>query len=281
MSRVVADITTLIRNHGIGCEVHFDFSNLGFIRPAGIVFLTNMIHWLEAEGCRVSLNKPQVRTQACAYLDDSKFFEEHLGVPIWEDSRVRSTTLPVQLIRHERIHQWLRGDLIPWLAGSLNVSSAALSDLQVCISELFNNIKEHTRHDIGSIFVQHYPNEKRVIIVLADFGVGIPETVRRVEPSLEDAEAIIKATQEGFSSHSIATNQGYGLDILLKTVVERNQGWVTIYSRQGIVRFAMNGTKMEHSSKSGVGFCPGTTVEINLRTDTIVDTQEDEEDFEW
>lgn len=281
MPRVAAEVTSLLRDHGPGCEISFDLSTLEFVRPAGVVFLTNLAQWLEAEGCRVRFMKPVVRSEACRYLDDSEFFLQRCGARFWSDSKVRSTSMPVQLIKQERIHSWLRATLIPWLSHSLGVSPSTLSDLQVCISELFNNIKEHTRHDIGSIFVQHYPNEKRIIVVIADFGVGIPETARRVDPNLSDTDAVISATKEGFTSKSVSTNQGYGLDILLKFVVERNKGEVTIFSRKAIVRFKPSEAGFETSAMSETGFCPGTTIEIKLRTDTLVEAQEDEEDFEW
>ena len=38
-------------------EVAFDFRTLRFIQPAGIVFLHNMIRWLQAKECKVYFPK--------------------------------------------------------------------------------------------------------------------------------------------------------------------------------------------------------------------------------
>jgi hypothetical protein len=68
----------------------------------------------------------------------------------------------------------------------------------------------------------------------------------------------------------------------LKTAVIRNGGEVTIYSGKGIVRFfRTDGTTLSANVFKDVGFCPGTTIDINLRTDTIEGEPEEREDLEW
>jgi hypothetical protein len=63
--------------------------------------------------------------------------------------------------------------------------------------------------------------------------------------------------------------------------VIRNGGEVTIYSGKGIVRFQRkHGASKPHALKE-VGFCPGTTIDINLRTDTIESLPERRENLEW
>jgi hypothetical protein len=117
---------------------------------------------------------------------------------------------------------------------------------------------------------------------LSDFGLGIPEKVRQQVPKLSDSEAIKQAVREGFTTKSRSTNKGLGLDSLLKTAVIRNGGEVTIYSGKGIVRFyRKDGTALGSYAFKDVGFCPGTTIDINLRTDTIENEAEEREDLEW
>ena len=117
---------------------------------------------------------------------------------------------------------------------------------------------------------------------MADFGLGIPEKVREICPNLSDAEAVIQAVQEGFTSKSTPGNAGLGLDYLLKTVVGTKSGEVTIYSGHAIVRFRQDaGGNIHPFSVENVGFCPGTTIDINLRTDLIVELPEDREELKW
>jgi anti-sigma regulatory factor (Ser/Thr protein kinase) len=171
---------------------------------------------------------------------------------------------------------------LPWLAKNLGLTEASFHDLKTCLSELFNNIREHTQLEIGSIFVQHYPNQNRINISLADFGLGIPEKVRQVRPELADADAVVLAVQEGFTTKSIPANAGLGLDLLLKVVVGTNSGEVTIYSGHAIVGFHKGKDgKINHYSTEDVGFCPGTTIDINLRTDLIEELPEEREELKW
>lgn len=261
-------------------RIHFDFSPLSFIKPTGVVFLSNLSYWLMQKGTEVGFLNIDGPSEALRYLDDSQFFLQHCG-RVRDGSRVRGTTQPLLRIARDESHGWLRLTLLPWLAGRLRLSIASFHALQVSISELFNNIKDHTRFDIGSIFVQHFPNENRVLIAVSDFGLGIPENVRGVHPEISDADAILAAVKNGFTTRSVDTNEGIGLDYLLQTVVGVNGGEVTFYSLRAIVKFTQGAVGIVGTKFNNVGYCPGTTIEISLRTDTIEALEEESEDLEW
>ena len=247
----------------------FDFSRLNFIRPAGVAFLSNLGNWLTtAKGSQVLLSNCDSNRKVIKYLDNSLFFEQHCGGKLSAKSAPRPTTRPLQRIAQQDSHAWLETNFVPWLAGRLGITQPSLYTFKACISELFNNIQDHTQYDIGSIFVQHFPNESKITISLSDFGLGIPQKVREKLPGLTDDAAIIQAVQDGFTSKSKPTNKGVGLDYLLQAVVLRNGGQVTIYSCASIVRFHRRGNVIEHQALSEVGFCPGTTIDIEIRTDT-------------
>jgi anti-sigma regulatory factor (Ser/Thr protein kinase) len=262
-------------------EIVFDFSSLTFIRPSAVCFLSNLSHWLLRQEIKVSFRNVDLGTLPLKYLDDSLFFEQHIGKKIYPLSRPRSTTRPLRKVSNAESHMWLRSNFVPWLSHILKIPQASLYTIQACISELFNNIKDHTEYDIGSIFIQHFPKESRVMIALADFGKGIPASVRSVRPGISDAEAIIKATEEGFTSKSTPRNRGAGLDYLLRVAVLENGGSVTIYSSRATVSFLNQSGSLALRTVSDTGFCPGTMVEINLKTDTIPTIEEERGDLEW
>ncbi|WP_315742205.1 ATP-binding protein [Bradyrhizobium sp. SZCCHNR1075] len=262
-------------------ELQIDFRSLGFVRPAGVVFLSNLISWLYNQGTKVTLVNIDLNTQALIFLDDSLFFEQHCGAKRRVVAAPRATTRPLKRIAHADAHAWLRLDLIPWLAGRLGTTTASLHPFQNCIAELFNNIQDHTRYDIGTIFAQHFPRENRVYVTLSDMGVGIPFNVKTAFPQLSDYEAIVKATEYGFSTKPTPRNQGIGLDYLIKQVVGQNQGTVTFCSGYSIVRFEPGIAGIQNQQLWSTGFCPGTTVDIVLRTDTIAYVPDEPEDLEW
>jgi anti-sigma regulatory factor (Ser/Thr protein kinase) len=200
-------------------EIAFNFSILQFIKPSGIVFLSNFIHWLREQGCNVKLKGLESNSPALRYLDDSLFFEQHFGKKLNPASKPRSTTRPLLKIANRDSHAWLDLNLVPWLSSQTGIPEASFLRLRTCLSELFNNIQHHTKYDIGSIFAQHFPKEKEIIVALSDFGRGIPTSVRSKLPNLSDSEAVLQAVQEGFTTRSISTNKGAGLDYLLRCVV--------------------------------------------------------------
>lgn len=258
-------------------EVTFDFATLSFIKPVGITILSNLIELLKQRGTTVKFRYDKVRTDATKYLDDSEFFEKYLGVKIFRDSEVRSTTLPLRLLRHRDTLAWLEYKLIPWLSARLNMSPRSFETISVCLQELFNNINDHAQEEIGSIFVQQYPNLNRIHIALSDFGVGIPYNVYKKVTAEHDGVAILFATREGFTSQSSPRNRGAGLDIFLNRLA-RNRGKAIIYSNRG----ALSCTHEARRPFLMPGKYPGTLFDIRLRTDTIESSSDGEDEcFEW
>ncbi|MEA2872014.1 MAG: hypothetical protein QOH67_1990 [Hyphomicrobiales bacterium] len=280
LSQLAAAIVKTAKN-GWPAKLTFDFSTLSFIRPSGVAFLSNLIYWLEEKGTKVTLQVEGAKAAPIEFLDDSLFFEQHCGKKLNSSASPRSTTRPLVRIAHKNSHEWLRTNFVPWLAERLEITKASLHTIQVCISELFNNIQDHTRYDIGCVFVQHFPNENRVICSISDMGLGIPKKIREKMPNLSDSEAILKAVEPGFTTKSKPSNQGIGLDYLLNAVVIRNGGSVTIYSGSDYVKFFRRKNEMSHVKKIDAGFCPGTTIDLEFRTDTIENVPDEREDLEW
>jgi hypothetical protein len=282
LSKVAADVIGAAGAEGVlPDEIAIDFSRLNFIRPAGVVFLSNLIWWLHRQGTTVRIQGTGSRSDAINFLDDSLFFEQHCGRKLRTFASPRQTTRPLVQIAHHQSHDWLQHNLVPWLAAQLGITEASLYSFKNCAAELFNNIQDHTNLEVGSIFVQHFPREHLVTIAVSDFGPGIPAKVREKLPDLSDSQAIVKAVEEGFTTKSSPANRGIGLDYLLKTVVLTNGGQVTIYSGESIVTFANAGTNIRPVVFRGVGFCPGTTIDLILRVRTIEVLPDDSEDLTW
>jgi hypothetical protein len=105
LSEFADDIVSGCPEEGWPPLLELDFQNLNFIRPAGVVFLSNLLWWLEQQGTQVHLINAE--RDALRYLDDSLFFEQHCGGKVWENSSPRDTTIPLQRIAHSHSHDWL------------------------------------------------------------------------------------------------------------------------------------------------------------------------------
>ena len=205
-------------------RVVFNFAPLEFVRPSGVVFLSNLCYWLNEKGCSVSFSGLDVSRPAVGFLDDSLFFEQHCGHKLNPGCKPRVTTLPLIKIAKSDSHAWIAFTLVPWLSNATGIPEPSFYEIATCISEIFNNIQDHTRSDIGSVFVQHFPKEKSINISVSDFGDGIPHVVRTKLPELSDSDAILTAVTEGFTTKSTMRNQGAGLNYLLRTAVLEHAG---------------------------------------------------------
>ncbi|WP_305972711.1 MULTISPECIES: ATP-binding protein [unclassified Mameliella] len=261
-------------------EVVIDFSDVSFITPPSVAFLSNFTYWFANAGAKVAFDGLNVNRAAIKYLDDSMFFEQHLGSKLDPSSYCRSTTVPVRKVAKTDSYGWLEFEFIPWLSEKSGLSKASLAEVKTCLQELFNNISDHTVHDEGCVFGQWYPNINKIIVSIGDFGIGIPQNVERVVPNLSDNGAILKAAEDGFSTKSLPTNRGAGLHLLLLNVVQRFCGTVTIRSHAGYVEFVNHEGKIYSVEYESCGFCIGTTIDLVLYTDRIPHA-DDEEEFEW
>jgi hypothetical protein len=136
LSVVAAEVVSKVGGGDWPPEIEFDFSRLNFIRPAGVVFLSNLGHWLSEQGSRITLTNCDITRAVIKYLDDSLFFEQHCGNKLLEKSAPRATTRPLCKIAHEDSHAWLEQKFVPWLAARLGITQASLYDFKACISEL-------------------------------------------------------------------------------------------------------------------------------------------------
>lgn len=265
-------------------DFDFDFTRLKFIRPVGVTVLSNLIGRLQKYGSRVTLTsyQPNRGKKHCpiAFLDDSMFFQYYLNRTLDPSASLRPTTRPLENVTCDRSYAYLDQTMV-WLAGKLRITKESLGDIKTCLLEVFNNIKDHSFENIGSIFVQHYPNENnknRVMFAISDFGIGIPHSIQRVRPGLDDAQALRMSIQEGFTTKTSPRNLGAGLFVLLQNVVKINKGEVYIHSNHGILSATHQNGDIVINSRITNGFYPGTLIEIEFRTDTI---EYIEEEFSW
>ncbi|MEM5014129.1 ATP-binding protein [Niallia taxi] len=265
-------------------EITLNFETLTrFIEPSGVTILSNLISWLEYQGVEVGIYVGDLPPRECPnrFLDDSMFFQQHLGNKINEHAQVRTTTLPLKHVNAQSPIPWLENVFTPWLAFQLGINQTRLSTVQMCIEEVLNNIRDHANNATGSIFAQYFPHKHEIVVTISDFGVGIPYNVQRVLPSLNDEDAIRQAAIRGFSTQSTPQNRGQGLDNLIYNVVNNGKGSVYIHSLSGILSCKQGDTDIQYRPKSALGYYPGTLIELKFRTDVEEIFDIEEEKFAW
>jgi len=260
---------------------HFELNGLDFIDGIGLTTLCNVLDRLLDVGVAFDFEPKPASAAAILYLDDSGFFETYSGESLFASRSRRETTLPCRRLITAQSFEWTERQFAPWLANVLRTEPDQLASLKSALREIFANISDHSTKQIGCVHVQHYPRVQKVGITIADFGRGIPDTIREKFGPMSDGEALAKSVTRGVTVGSKPGNRGEGLGLLLDYVTG-NSGDVDIYSRRGRLacRRAEGGT-VRQWSRSDAGFYPGTMIDINLRTDLFVGDEPETETFEW
>lgn len=88
---------------------------------------------------------------------------------------------------------------------------------------MYYNVQDHSNCKGNAFSMLAYDDRKKMLNVsVCDFGDGIPTTVRRVLPELNDQAAIKKAMEDNFSIKSTSHNAGKGLNNLKNICCEKN-----------------------------------------------------------
>ncbi len=266
--------------------VIFDFHYLTkFIDPVGVTFLCNLIEWLKYNNIIVKFDRIEGGSEPLRYLDNVGFFKMYLGKHIYPNWNIPATYMPLQLVEDDEAAMWLNTNLHDYLFENVSIyRHDDLSGFISAISEIFINISDHSKVNVGCIYAQHYPRNNDIHICIADFGVGIPSLIRNNTEDyahMQDCDLIELACTPHFSTKSSPKNRGAGLDLLLRNITMFHRGKVSIFSGHGYLHCTKGqNSKLYFSKNPRQNFYPGTMFDIHIDTKTFEsDTQG--ELFSW
>ena len=182
---------------------------------------------------------------------------------------------------------YLFNNLIPWIGQCIDIAPQLLDALRVSLEEIFLNIDHHSQVRVGCVMAEHLPAKREILIAISDFGIGIPENVRRKLPLKDDKEALAIACEEGFTTQSNVRNRGAGLPLLLRYVIGTNNGFVRIVSGRGMITASPSSKQYNNNPKVTSRIMqwhyPGTLVFVKLDTEKFARIIEDveKEEFSW
>jgi anti-sigma regulatory factor (Ser/Thr protein kinase) len=263
-------------------DITFDLEDLFWVRPTGITVMGSLLSWLQNQQIKFSFEGYNKKNSAAIeYFDENDIFARFLGRH--RDNRAktkRNSLIPLRVIDSDTSYDWLMTEFSPWLKSKLKMTNPEISSIVMSFLEIFNNILDHSGETVGCFSAQHYPKKDTVSISISDFGVGIPNRIRSVQPALDDESAIEFAAQEGNTSKTHPRNRGAGINTMIHNIIVHNHGKLTIYSGNGILKCSQIDSKLHLQKLRADGFYPGTLFEIEMRTDTISEALK-EEAYEW
>lgn len=264
-----------------------DLTKLEFIDTGGVACLYNICMWLkevvsvEAIFKINTINPTSENKLSMCYLEDCGFFSHFFdGENFFGVGRMRSTTLPIKLLKVSDSYQWNQFTLKVWLQYCTK-RNAEFSNIQVGIEEIFNNIKDHSSQNIGCVFGQFFPKRTshQICITISDFGRGIPTVMREKFGYQDDLKLLIMALKEGISTKSIPRNRGAGLPNVIRSLTNASVGTVHILSNHAnvVIKDGEISKIFRHQN-----YYPGTFFEVSINIDNEkLYEGEEEEEFEW
>lgn len=152
----------------------------------------------------------------------------------------------------------LASDVVRLISRHIEISPDEEDALQLCFTEVGQNIADHARSPVGGIFAARYiAQRRRIRVAIVDRGDGIAATLVRQHPSLGESRAAIDAVLKGgVSARTLSRNRGLGVSHLRETVV-RMGGELVLASGDAAVHVGAGGAK--RWANPGVRY-PGTAI---------------------
>ncbi len=250
-------------------EVTFDFSECWFLRQNAVAFLGGLARQIQYRQGTVRFAWETMKDGVRKNLGKNDFTVAfgHSHYP-WTDNAI-----PYRENRHvdkNGIMEYLK---LAWLGrGWVQVSPQLRDAIVGNVWETYENAFEHSGSPVGVFSCgQHYPNMGILKLATADFGVGIPGSVRGYllgQGSPEDRVLAVTAARtlewafKRGTTTKMGQGRGLGLD-LLKRFVMVNHGRLEIFSHEG---YALIDDAQE-TYTNRIAFFQGTMVNITLKCD--------------
>lgn len=270
LKSIIEDFENLVNlvNSNIENKI-FDFSKITWITPHKTIFLTSVFHNLIETNCDMETLNSYLKTihfPNGLLVDNVENYREHY---IKFENKNYSPILKLKIdntkdnidLRDEVIK-----DFISHISNLINLKSNYIGGIRYILSELFDNIFEHSESDYAFLTFQNYPNLKKIEICISDIGIGLLGSYKKTNSSLEknfsdiitDLDAIKSAT-EGNSTKSV--ERGFGIHTSRNIISEGFKGYILYQSGNAI---AINDSIFESNS-----YIRGVIFVMNIPYDNI------------
>ncbi len=251
-----------------------------FLEPTDILILTQFIIKQNQRNCEITVSASD--SNVLDYLKAIKivdFCSKNIDMATTLDAIENYTAMPIRRVEEESMFSYI--DSTQKYFRSF-CDGKDLSMLDLCLSELINNVHNHSHSSIGAyVFCQYYSSQNEIKLAVSDLGIGIPMSVNSFNKSknqkeLSSRECVIWALKENMTTKSIPQNMGKGLDIIKSFMGKTNLTW-KLYTNDVLMNGYPSGIKYEENP---ISFFNGTLVQLNIKIDNLPDL-EIIESVEW
>jgi anti-sigma regulatory factor (Ser/Thr protein kinase) len=250
-----------------------------FLEPFEILILTLFIIKQKQRNCIISVSAPENILKYLKAIKIVDFCASNFKEPNTIEFLDSFTAMPIR-----RVEESTMNDYIQKTQGYFATfcKDKDLGMLNLSLSELINNVYNHSFSSLGAyVFAQYYDKSNIIKIAVADLGIGIPMSVNTFkktlgEKELTSKECIVWALKEDMTTKSIPRNQGKGLDNI-KSFMRKNKCSWKLFSENVL----MNGYPSSNNYEvNPISFFKGTVVQLNIKIDNLPQLEVQDE-LDW
>jgi len=240
----------------------FDLSRTEFITPFGIILLSGTIAECLAQKKQCILTSPNKAStkKFLSAIGFNKFFKLDNG-----DQKIESRN--IQLKRLKSIDYLLTDKILEVFGAYLRMSEGVTGSLKMALNELMTNAFDHSESEGGCyVCAQSYPLAKTIRLCIADFGIGILTSIKKIDQYnnlVVDSDAITLSVKEGVTSRKNRA-AGYGLTHINR-FIEVNRGKMYILS--GLGKVLWDYSKRKKMEQTVLSPFQGTAIDLLINAD--------------
>ena len=260
---------------GVSVSLHLEVTSLA---PMDILIITQFLIVQRQKSCDITIScNPKIKeyVKAIKLVD---FIKTNTHRPTTIRVIPDFTAMPIRRVERERMVEYINAT--EQYFKNIISGSKDLAMLNQCMSELINNVYDHSKSNIGAyVFCQYYPEAKEIKMAVSDYGIGIPKSVndsRKTNSILSEIDCLKWALKENNSTHSIPQNAGKGLDTI-NSFVKKNRGELRLLS--GGAQLKGQSGRNNYSANIVKGF-KGTLIQITIKIDNL-EVVDIIENFNW
>lgn len=185
------------------------------IKPLHVVTYACLIHELTKRGYFVNQGL-STNHNVASYLYNDLGLKKY-----WKGSNHEETSNPdiLNLWRVIETEQEFFSERVTSYFRNMYFQGKDLSAVKLSLLETFYNIFDHAAADGNAYCQMRYDKEaKKLDVAVADFGIGLVNTVKTFDPTItDDQKALFRAIEEDFTISSTTHNKGKGLSNILSS----------------------------------------------------------------
>ncbi len=224
-----------------------DLTNLQFVTPTFLLRLRTFIDWhrLYGRAVRVVLPKDQNVARYIARMHvHSELPPQTFGaLPVVRERDRRDVLIPLTRLSELREVDRMHEAVAELIFNHVDHDIASVADaFALGMSELAQNGVEHGRASPTGCYVaaQRYRKPtSRLVLAIADLGVGIPEHLRQRYPDIKEDHAVIDLATRERSTGTGRADRGFGFSQTIEEIQAAHVSSASILVRSGHGRLAI------------------------------------------